>query len=139
MEYADSGSLDRLIDERVAANAPFTEDEILDLFTQICLAVKHIHDRKILHRDIKDENIFLHNNNFAKLGDFGISKVLSGTRAKAATLIGTDYCIAPEVLTGKPYNSKCDIWSLGILLYKMAAGELPWPITNIQEALEYTT
>ena len=139
MEYADGGSLDKLIEQRKAANQPLSEDEILDMFTQICLAIKHVHDRKILHRDIKDENIFLTRGLFVKLGDFGISKALSGTRAKAATLIGTDYCIAPEVLTSKPYNTKCDIWSLGILLYKMTTFELPWPIENIQQALEYTT
>ena len=53
-----------------------TEDHILNLFTQICLAIKHIHDRKILHRDLKSQNIFLTRSGIAKLGDFGIAKVL---------------------------------------------------------------
>ena len=98
MEYAQQGSLDKLINERKARNEPFTEDEILNYFTQICLGVKHIHKHNILHRDIKDQNIFLTKNFVVKLGDFGVSKILEGTRHKAETLVGTDYCIAPEVL-----------------------------------------
>ena len=109
------------------------------MFTQVCLALKHCHDRKILHRDIKDENVFLGSGKIVKLGDFGISKVLSGTRAKVETIIGTDYCMAPEVLTGRPYNAKCDIWSLGVLLYKMATFDRPWPIDGLPDAIEYTT
>ena len=55
------------------------EDQILNLFTQICLAMKHIHDRKILHRDLKSGNVFLTKQGIAKLGDFGIAKVLQST------------------------------------------------------------
>ena len=98
MEYAQNGSLEDLIRQRKATNEPFSEDEILDFFTQICLAVKYIHNKKILHRDIKDQNIFLSKNLMVKLGDFGVSKILEGTRYKATTMIGTDYCMAPEVL-----------------------------------------
>ena len=47
--------------------------------------------------------------------------------------------MAPEVLTGRPYDSKCDIWSLGVLLYKMATFEKPWPINSVKEAIDYTT
>jgi len=56
-----------------------------------------------------------------KLGDFGISKVLGGTRDKASTILGTPNYLAPEILYSKPYNTKTDIWSLGTLLYEMAA------------------
>ena len=84
MEYAPDGTLDDLIEQRKARNQPFDEQEIIDLFTQVCLALKHCHDRHILHRDIKDENIFLANNSrIVKVGDFGISKCLEGTRARA--------------------------------------------------------
>ena len=67
------------------------EEAILDLFVQICLALKHVHDRKILHRDIKPENIFLMASNVVKLGDFGVAKVLSNTLACADTQTGTPY------------------------------------------------
>ena len=98
MEYAEHGSLDDLIKQRKASNEPFSEDEILNFFTQICLAVQYIHKKKILHRDIKDENIFLSKNFMVKLGDFGVSKILEGTRYKASTMVGTDSYMAPEVL-----------------------------------------
>lgn len=92
-DYADGGDLHAFIDKRKsipgARNKYLSENEILDLFVQICLAIKHVHDRKILHRDIKCQNIFLTRNSVVKLGDFGISKVLNHTLECAATAIGT--------------------------------------------------
>lgn len=61
----------------------FTEEQVLNWFTQICLAVKHCHDRKVIHRDLKAANIFLTKRGMCKLGDFGISRVLSNTRSAA--------------------------------------------------------
>jgi NIMA (never in mitosis gene a)-related kinase len=57
----------------------FSEDQVMNWFTQICLAIKHVHDRKILHRDLKSQNVFLTKLGIVKLGDFGIAKVLSST------------------------------------------------------------
>jgi len=71
----------------------FTENQILDWFTQICLAMKHIHDKKILHRDLKAQNVFLNKNGIIKLGDFGISKCLEHTLEKVQTIVGTPYLI----------------------------------------------
>lgn len=78
MEYADGGDLDQRIKNQKGSF--FDENLILEWFTQMCLAVKHIHDRKIIHRDLKCQNIFLLKNGRLKLGDFGIAKVLSSTR-----------------------------------------------------------
>uniref|UniRef100_A0A8D2ALD2 non-specific serine/threonine protein kinase n=1 Tax=Sciurus vulgaris TaxID=55149 RepID=A0A8D2ALD2_SCIVU len=86
------------------------EDQILDWFVQICLALKHVHDRKILHRDIKSQY---------KLGDFGIARVLNSTVELARTCIGTPYYLSPEICENKPYNNKSDIWALGCVLYEM--------------------
>lgn len=79
MEYAECGDLAKAISLRKAKNSHFDEKQILDWFTQICLAIKHVHDRKILHRDIKGQNIFIAKNNSLKLGDFGIARVLNKT------------------------------------------------------------
>ena len=83
MDFADGGDLAQRIEAQKdsAANSeapePFSEDMVLDWFVQICLALKHAHDRKVLHRDLKPQNIFLTRKNMVRLGDFGISKVLS--------------------------------------------------------------
>lgn len=81
-----------------------TEDLVLDWFVQICLALKHCHDRKILHRDLKSPNIFLTKGadsaqvpQFIKIGDFGVAKGLSNTMSNAQTQIGTPYYLSPEV------------------------------------------
>ena len=98
----------------------------MNLFTQICLAIKHIHDRKILHRDLKSQNVFLTKQGIVKLGDFGIAKVLQSTVDHAKTIVGTPYYLSPEIIENKPYNFKSDIWSLGVLLYEMCALKPPF-------------
>lgn len=85
------------------------------------MALDNIHTRKILHRDLKSQNIFLTKNNFVKLGDFGISKVLENTSAMAATVQGTPYYMSPEVCQNKPYSYQSDIWALGCILYELCA------------------
>lgn len=99
--------------------ALFQEDQILDWFVQICLALKHVHDRKILHRDIKSQNIFLTKDGTVQLGDFGIARVLNSTVELARTCIGTPYYLSPEICENKPYNNKSDIWALGCVLYEL--------------------
>ena len=77
MEYADGGDLYKKMKDQKGQF--FSENQILDWFTQICLALKHVHDRKIIHRDLKGQNIFMTKDNRVKLGDFGIAKVLNLT------------------------------------------------------------
>ena len=63
--------------------------------------MKHIHDRKVLHRDLKSQNIFLTKGNMVKLGDFGIAKMLSNTNQMVKTMVGTPYYLSPEIVEGK--------------------------------------
>ena len=79
MEYCEVGDLGYHIKLKAKKNEYFTEEEVLNWFTQICLALEYIHGRKVLPRDLKASNIFLTGNNFVKLGDFGISRVLENT------------------------------------------------------------
>lgn len=111
----------------------WSEDHVLNWFTQICLALKHVHDRKILHRDLKSQNIFLTKNNMIKLGDFGIARVLSETKSKAKTVVGTPYYLSPEIIQSKPYSFKSDIWSLGVLLYEMCALQPPFNAQSLHQ------
>ncbi len=117
MEYAECGDLAKAIAQRKSKKQYFDESHILGWFTQICLAIKHVHDRKILHRDIKGQNIFIAKNNSLKLGDFGIARVLNMTHDKARTVVGTPYYLSPEIIENKPYSFKSDIWSIGAVLY----------------------
>ncbi|XP_077964889.1 serine/threonine-protein kinase Nek1 isoform X1 [Gasterosteus aculeatus] len=117
MDYCEGGDLFKKINTQ--KGVLFSEEQILDWFVQICLALKHVHDRKILHRDIKSQNIFLTKDGTVQLGDFGIARVLNSTVELARTCIGTPYYLSPEICENKPYNNKSDIWALGCVLYEM--------------------
>jgi serine/threonine protein kinase len=124
MEYAEGGDLQARIKAQRAKY--FAESQVLDWFVQLCLAVKHLHDRKVLHRDLKTQNIFLTSNGRVKLGDFGISRVLRSTLDSARTLVGTPYYLSPEIVESKPYSFKSDIWALGVILYEIASLKPPF-------------
>jgi NIMA (never in mitosis gene a)-related kinase len=93
MQYCEGGDLFSKIERQ--NGTLFPEEQILDWFVQLTLAVKYIHDRRILHRDIKSQNVFLTRTGLVKLGDFGISRVLDGTHDFANTCIGTPYYLSP--------------------------------------------
>ncbi|XP_015768771.1 PREDICTED: serine/threonine-protein kinase Nek5-like, partial [Acropora digitifera] len=104
MDYCEAGDLYMRINSQRGIQMP--EEQVLDFFVQICLGLKHVHDRKILHRDLKSQNIFLTKNGFVKLGDFGIARVLHSTVELARTAIGTPYYLSPEICENRPYNNK---------------------------------
>ena len=129
MDYADGGDLAEKI--KAQKGKYFSENMILDIFVQLCLALKHVHDRKILHRDIKAQNVFLMKNGIVKLGDFGIAKVLNKTTDNAKTMVGTPYYLSPEIVDNKPYNFKSDVWSLGVLFYEMCTLKPPFDASSL--------
>jgi serine/threonine protein kinase len=100
MEYASLGDLHSLI--RRQRGRCFEERRILAWFSQMVIAIDFIHSRHILHRDIKTQNIFISANDNVKLGDFGISRVLSSTHAEASTFVGTPYYLSPEMCQNLP-------------------------------------
>mmetsp|Transcript_28141 Transcript_28141/g.45600 ORF Transcript_28141/g.45600 Transcript_28141/m.45600 type:complete len:908 (+) Transcript_28141:221-2944(+) len=119
MGYCENGDLHEKIQEAVQTSYKFPEEQVLDWFVQMCLAIQYIHSKKIVHRDLKSKNIFLTANNMVKLGDFGIAKALQGTMDMATTLIGSPYYMSPEMCQNRPYNYKSDIWALGCVLYEL--------------------
>ncbi|KAM3933001.1 serine/threonine-protein kinase Nek5-like isoform 1-T3 [Leptodactylus fuscus] len=132
MEYCDGGDLMKRID--MQRGVLFDEDQILNWFVQISLGLKHIHDRKVLHRDIKAQNIFLTNNGtMAKLGDFGIARMLNNTMELARTCVGTPYYLSPEICENRPYNNKTDIWSLGCVLYELCTLKHPFEASGLRQ------
>lgn len=133
MDYADGGDLSQAIKKQGVSF--FSEDVILDWFVQICLAMKYLHDRKILHRDMKPQNVFLSSGNIVKLGDFGIAKTLEHTGDMAKTAIGTPLYCSPEICVGKKYNAKSDIWSLGCVLYELCSLKRPFTGKSVGEIM----
>lgn len=117
MEYAEGGDLWRYIQDRKGKLIP--EKQILNWIKQLCSALNYIHSKNILHRDLKSRNIFLDSANNAKLGDFGIAKVLEHTGDFAKTMVGSPFYLSPEICNGVPYDEKTDIWSLGCVFYEM--------------------
>lgn len=129
MEYAQGGTVYSFLEGR--EGKLLDEDEIIRLFVQILLAIHHVHQRNILHRDLKTQNILLNKTRkVVKIGDFGISKILS-SKSKANSVIGTPCYISPELCEGKPYNQKSDIWALGCVLYELATLKKAFEASNL--------
>uniref|UniRef100_A0A915D7U9 non-specific serine/threonine protein kinase n=1 Tax=Ditylenchus dipsaci TaxID=166011 RepID=A0A915D7U9_9BILA len=127
MEFVDGGTMDSMIRERNGNK--MGQDLILYYFTQIILALNYIHNKNILHRDLKTQNIFLNRKRtIVKVGDFGISKELSSKNV-ASTGIFNDgdidvrhwhsQLLIPEICEGRAYDIKSDIWSMGCVLYEL--------------------
>ena len=133
MEYAERGSLYTLISERGA----LYEKDVSRYCWQIVQALAYIHEQKIAHRDIKCSNVLLDGYDNCKLSDFGIAKQSQNLAsvAGAHTLSGTVCWTSPEVLSGKNYGLKCDIWSLGCTVLEMLNKEPPYAKLNIPLAI----
>lgn len=103
-------------------NQVFTEHVAATYMKQLFSAINHCHAQGIIHRDIKPENIMINNSNSVKLIDFGLAKAITKSQK---TIAGTPYYMAPEVLL-QQYSYKADIWSLGVILYALVSGYLPF-------------
>eukprot|EP01052_Picozoa_sp_SAG31_P037336 SAG31_NODE_4806_length_2945_cov_14.704849_2_plen_304_part_00 len=120
MSYAAGGTLHDVI-RKARTSGAIPEQQILRYVAQVTLAVRHLHQHRILHRDLKSANIFLDAAGDVKLGDFGLSRMLSSHSQFAKTTVGTPNQLSPELCHGKPYGAESDAWSLGCLFYEIAA------------------
>ena len=130
MEYLEGRSLDDAIEE-----GPFPLAQIGHIGLQLCSALSAAHQKGIVHRDLKGDNIFLINRanqqNFVKVLDFGIAKLLDASddnkhRTEANSILGTPLYMAPEQITGQPIDARTDLYALGVLLYQMVTGQPPF-------------
>lgn len=93
----------------------------------LIITLQYLHERDILYRDLKPENIIIDDKGYPKLIDFNSAKVVQG---KSYTMVGCPYYTAPEVIAGKGFSKNSDIWSLGVLLYELVCGRLPFGQTQ---------
>ena len=122
MEYTSEGEFYNLIERK----GRFSENEARNYFRQILSAVEYCHCHNITHRDIKPENLFVGRGNRLKLCDFGLSAFLvDGEFLK--TSCGSPNYASPEILSGEKYcGPEVDVWSMGVVLYTIIAGNLPF-------------
>eukprot|EP00928_Gymnodinium_smaydae_P036051 TRINITY_DN25253_c0_g1_i1.p1 TRINITY_DN25253_c0_g1~~TRINITY_DN25253_c0_g1_i1.p1 ORF type:complete len:1104 (-),score=207.29 TRINITY_DN25253_c0_g1_i1:91-3402(-) len=128
LEYADGGDLASDLKNR---SDPYGESEAMRIFGQCLLALRYIHNKRIIHRDVKSQNVFLTKERGAKLGDFGIAKMMQDTVAEPTEFMGTVAYLAPEVCQSAPYSCKVDIWSVGVVLYELVSLKQPFSASNV--------
>lgn len=132
-EYADKGDLFQQISKCQKEKTRMPENVCWRYLWGMCLGLKALHDKKILHRDLKCANVFLGNSPqglVAKLGDFNVSKVAK--RGLCVTQTGTPYYASPEVWRDMPYDAKSDMWSIGCVLYEMLALRPPFQAEDME-------
>ena len=120
MQYAPNGTLHSRLHAQRGKALP--EEKVWQFFIQALLGLRHVHSKKIIHRDVKSLNLFFDQDDNVLVGDLGIAKVLSPNTMFARTIVGTPYYLSPELCEDKPYNEKSDVWALGVVLYEMCTG-----------------
>jgi cGMP-dependent protein kinase len=129
MEYISGINMGEYLDGRKNIRNLF---ETKFYSASIFLAIEYIHKKRIIHRDIKPANIMIDKKGYIKLIDFGTAKLLNNENEKTKTVIGSPNFISPEVLLGKGYSFSCDYWSVGICIYYIYYGNLPFGNNSLE-------
>ena len=124
MEYITGGTLK----DRILGEGPLAPDAATELGLQVAQALGHAHEHGVIHRDIKSRNILLTEAGYAKVTDFGIARAATATTttSRSRLVLGTPGYISPEQAMGKPVGPRSDLYSLGVVLYEMLTGSLPY-------------
>jgi serine/threonine-protein kinase len=125
MEYLEGPTLHTVIRQRWQAGQGFTPAEALDLLRPLADALDYAHDRQVIHRDLKPENVILTTQG-PVITDFGLAKLLQGEAATISLVMGTPAYMAPEQIEGRQVDHRTDIYALGILLYELLTGQVPF-------------
>ena len=130
MEYVEGKNLKQLIKRRTKLSLP----EVIDIMKQLTDGIAHAHDSFIIHRDIKPQNMLILDNGLVKITDFGIAVALNSTQlTQTNSVMGSVHYLPPEQAAGKGATFKSDIYSLGILMYELVTGKLPFRGENAVE------
>eukprot|EP00697_Spironema_sp_BW2_P010956 gnl/Spiro4/26503_TR13188_c0_g1_i1.p1 gnl/Spiro4/26503_TR13188_c0_g1~~gnl/Spiro4/26503_TR13188_c0_g1_i1.p1 ORF type:complete len:611 (-),score=208.15 gnl/Spiro4/26503_TR13188_c0_g1_i1:45-1877(-) len=128
MEYAPGGDLGQKI--KAQGSTPFDEETLWNFFIQIAKGMRHLHKRRVLHRDLKPQNIFLDEHDQVKIGDMGLGRIMGPQSIMAHTGVGTPLYFSPELCEELPYDERSDIWAFGCLMYELAALRPPFVARN---------
>ena len=126
VEWAAKGDLKLMIKQALEEDIYFPEKRIVEYIGQIAGALEHMHQKRIMHRDLKPANIFIGGDYQLKVGDLGLSRQLSSQTFEAFSRVGTPLYMSPEVLQGKGYDWKSDVWSLGCIAYELCMLRSPF-------------
>jgi eukaryotic-like serine/threonine-protein kinase len=133
LEYLDGGTLE----ERLTERSRLRDDEVLRIAREIAAALAHAHERGVIHRDLKPGNVLFDAEGRAKVGDFGIARIVGAdTLTEEGTVVGTAAYISPEQVAGAPVTPATDVYSFGVLLYRMLSGRLPFESDKTLELAE---
>ncbi|CAH1131100.1 unnamed protein product [Ceutorhynchus assimilis] len=124
MEPCLGGDLFNLLDQQ--KNRKFQRDDAQFIIASVLEALFYLHSRGIVHRDLKPENVFIANNGYFKLGDFGCAKKLDPTGGKTNSCVGTPEYTSPEVILVRGHDKAVDYWAIGVLIYELLAGKTPF-------------
>ncbi|ESL07148.1 protein kinase [Trypanosoma rangeli SC58] len=134
MEYCDGGDLEKHLELAF----PFSESQLVSMFAQLLMGLDHVHLKHLIHRDIKLQNLmFQRSTGMMKIGDFGLSKALQFTDEASRTRLGTPLYLSPEIVSGLEYTRKTDVWSMGVVFYRLMTKTVPFPATCVNELYEY--
>ena len=118
--------------EQRIRKSPLTLQEKLDVVAQACRGLAHAHEHHIVHRDIKPANIFISESGIAKIMDFGVARLMQSSQTKTGTVLGTADYMSPEQIRGQKVDGRSDIFSAGVILYRLLTNKKPFTGENIQ-------
>ncbi|KAL1277263.1 hypothetical protein QQF64_023936 [Cirrhinus molitorella] len=133
LEHCEGGDLAQKIKNKKEKKATFSENEILEWIVNICMALKYLHDQQILHKNMQPKSIFFTTFGTIRLGEFGVVHQWSTEQQSKEN---KPLYVAPEILNGKPYGEKSDIWGLGCVIYELCMLKCAYPAKSTAETVQ---